>query len=64
MDSGEEASAEQGWGPALHRGGRRAGAALCGRIPQRAPAEEGLTVTRSYHPFIPLHPSKRPTTTT
>lgn len=65
MDSGEEASAEPGGGPrVLHRCGLRAGAARCGRIPQRAPAAEGLTVTHSYPPFIPLHPSKRPTTAT
>ena len=65
VDSGEEASAEPGEGPrVLHRCGLRAGAARCGRIPQRTPAAEGLTVTHSYPPFISLHPSKRPTTAT
>ena len=65
VDSGEEASAEPGEGPrVLHRCGLRAGAARCGRIPQRTPAAEGLTVTHSYPTFIPLHPSKRPTTAT
>lgn len=34
--------------------------ARCGRITQRAPAEEGLTVTHSYPPFIP--PPPRPQT--
>lgn len=34
--------------------------ARCGRIPQRALAKEELTVTHSYPPFIPPHPSPKP----
>lgn len=57
-DSGEEAEAAPRGDPALHPAGGRGplGTARCGRIPQRAPAEEGLTVTHSYPPFIPPHP--------
>lgn len=65
MDSGEEAAAErEGALPAPRRAGGRGqlATASCGRIPPGAPAEEGLTVTHSYLPFIPLHASKRPPT--
>ena len=56
-DSGEEAAAEPGGGPSLHPAGGRGplATARCGRIPQRASAEEGLTVTHSYPPFISPH---------